>query len=244
MTQSKFIEVLPDLGSLINRSLAIILSQIEVAIADHGYCSIVLAGGSTPKPLYAAIARQDLPWEKLYIFWGDERYVAPDHPDSNQLMARLAWLDQVSLPSANIHPMPTDSDNPAADAQNYERKLQDFFDLTPGQFPPFDIILLGIGDDAHTASLFPKTEALEVVDRLVTVGNKDGQPRITLTIPALNQAANILFLVAGASKKPALAQIFASIADNKLYPARFIQPQGNLWWLLDAAAGEDLPPSS
>ena len=238
---TRFIEVLPDLPSLIARSLSLILDKIDIAIADHGYCSIVLAGGSTPKPLYEAIARKDLPWEKIYVFWGDERYVAPEHPDSNQKMARTAWLDRVSIPAANIHPMPTSHGNPLEDAQSYEEELQEFFQIAPEQFPSFDIILLGMGDDAHTASLFPQTEALEVSDRLVAVGNKDGQPRLTLTIPVLNQAATVIFLVAGVSKRPALAEVFAPSADPKIYPSRFIQPQGELWWLLDQAAGAELP---
>ncbi len=238
---TRFIEVLPDLPSLIARSLSLILTKIEAAIADQGYCSIVLAGGSTPKPLYEAIARKDLPWEKIYVFWGDERYVAADHPDSNQKMARTAWLDRVPLPAANIHPMPTSSGDPLEDAESYEEELKEFFQLEPEQFPSFDIILLGMGDDAHTASLFPQTEALDVSDRLVTVGNKDGQPRLTLTIPVINQAATVMFLVAGASKRPALAEVFAPAADPKTYPSRFIQPAGELWWLLDQAAGAELP---
>jgi 6-phosphogluconolactonase len=238
---SKSIEVLPDLTSLIDRALSLVLARIKAAIADHGYCAIALAGGSTPKPLYEAIAQQDLPWQQIHVFWGDERYVAPDHADSNQRMARLAWLDRVSFPPANIHPMPTGSHDPVKDAQIHDQELQGFFQLSVGQFPSFDLILLGMGDDAHTASLFPQTPALEVCDRLVTVGNKDGQPRLTLTIPVINQAAQVLFLVAGASKKPALAQVFAPVADPKIYPSRFIQPVGELWWLLDQAAGEDLP---
>jgi len=237
---TRFIEVLPDLSSLIARSLTLILDRIDIAIAAHGYCSIVLAGGSTPKPLYEAIARKDLPWEKIYIFWGDERYVAADHPDSNQKMARAVWLDRISLPAANIHSMPTGSGDPVVDAQNYEDELREFFQLAPEEFPSFDIVLLGMGDDAHTASLFPHTEALEVSDRLVTVGNKDGQPRLTLTIPVLNQATAVLFLVAGASKKPALAEVFSPFADPKTYPSRSIQPVGELWWLLDEAAGAEL----
>jgi 6-phosphogluconolactonase len=190
--------------------------------------------------LYEAIASQDLPWEKIHVFWGDERYVPPDHPDSNQGMARSAWLDKVDIPSANIHPMPTDGATPAADAQKHEVELRDFFGTPEGEFPKLDVILLGIGDDAHTASLFPHTEALQVQDQLVTVGNKDGQPRITFTAPLINHAHCVIFLVAGASKRPALAQIFAPDADALTYPARLIQPQGELWWLLDESAGQEL----
>ena len=232
------VEVLPDKSALIERSLEIMLTKIEDAIAQRGIVTITLAGGSTPKPLYEKLAEQDLPWEKIHVFWGDERYVPADHPDSNQGMARRAWLDQVPLPAANIHPMLTSATNPADAAAQHEAELQAFFKISAGAFPSFDIILLGIGDDGHTDSLFPHTEALQVRDRLITVGNKDGQPRITFTAPLINHAHTVLFLVAGASKRPALDHIFAPEDDDTLYPARLIQPQGELWWLLDQAAGE------
>ncbi len=236
------VEVLPDLAALVARSLDLTLSKVETAIQQRGQFTIALAGGSTPKPLYEAIATQQLPWDKIHVFWGDERYVPADHPDSNQLMARRAWLDRVDIPADNIHPMPTDEADPAVAAAKYEKHLQEFFHTAPGEFPALDVILLGMGDDGHTASLFPHTEALEVRDRLITVGNKDGQPRLTFTDQFINSAHCIMFLVAGASKQPALAQVFAPEADDFTYPARLIQPQGELWWLLDAAAGQDLQP--
>jgi 6-phosphogluconolactonase len=236
----KHVEILSDKAALIQRGLELTLEKIHQAIAQHNQFTIALAGGGTPKPLYEALAAQDLPWDKIQVFWGDERYVPPAHPDSNQRMARLAWLDQVPIPPENIHPMPTSSNDPAADAQKHEAELQEFFKLPAGKFPCFDLILLGIGDDAHTASLFPHTDALQVRDRLVTVGNKDGQPRITFTVPLINHAACVLFLIAGASKQSALTQIFAPEADNLTYPARLIQPQGELWWLLDEPAGASL----
>jgi len=236
----KIVEVLADREALIERSLAVVLSKIQAAIAGRGICTIALAGGSTPKPVYEAIAACDLPWDQIHIFWGDERYVPPDNPDSNQRMARQAWLDKVKIPAANIHPMPTSGGAPAVDALAHASELQEFFKVSADEFPAFDIILLGIGDDAHTASLFPGTEALQVRDRLVTVGNKDGQPRITFTVPLINHARSVIFIVAGASKKPALAQIFAAAGDAIAYPARLIQPNGEIWWLLDATAGEDL----
>jgi 6-phosphogluconolactonase len=237
---NKIVEVLPDKASLLKRSLEVVLSKMQAAIQEHGRCAIALAGGGTPKPLYEALSIQDLPWEKVHVFWGDERYVPADHPDSNQGMARSAWLDKVDIPAANIHPMPTDGATPAADAEKHEAQLREFFGTAVGEFPHFDVILLGIGDDAHTASLFPHTDALQVKDRLVTVGNKDGQPRITFTAPLINHAHCVIFLVAGASKRPALAQIFAPDADALTYPARLIQPQGELWWLLDESAGQEL----
>ncbi len=233
----KIVEVLADREALIDRSLALVLSKIAAAIAERGICTIAAAGGSTPEPLYRALSTQELPWDKIHVFWGDERYVPPEHPDSNQKMARLAWLDRVNIPNRNIHPMPTGAADPAADAEAHQTELQQFFKVSDGEFPAIDIILLGIGDDAHTASLFPGTAALQVRDALVTVGSKDGQPRITFTVPLINKARCVIFMVAGASKQPALAQIFAPAADSTIYPARLVQPEGELWWLLDAAAG-------
>lgn len=247
---NKKVEILPDQPALVARALELILSKLETAIKERGQFTIALSGGSTPKPLYEAIAQsarsananQKLPWDKIHVFWGDERYVAPDHPDSNELMARRAWLDRVAIPAANIHAIPTLEGNPAASAVKYEQHLQAFFHSTPGTFPALDVILLGMGDDAHTASLFPNTEALKVRDRLITVGNKDGNPRITFTYPFINAARSVIFLAAGANKRPALAQVFAPVADDFAYPSRLIQPQGELWWLLDTPAGLELKP--
>jgi 6-phosphogluconolactonase len=240
LVMNKILEILPDKAALIARSLQIILEKIPTAIAERGIFTIALSGGGTPKPLYEAIAAENLPWDKIHVFWGDERYVPPTHPDSNEGMARQAWLSKVPIPAENIHPMPTDADDPAIAAQQHEQQLQDFFQVKSGEIPVLDVVLLGMGDDAHTASLFPHTQALQVCDRLVTMGSKDGQPRITFTIPLINQARCVMFIVAGVSKQPALAQVFAASADSNLYPSRLIQPFGELWWLLDEDAGRNL----
>ncbi len=234
------VQVLSDKSALIAQALDLIVEKIHSTLQQQERFTLALAGGSTPKPLYEALASQSLPWEKIHIFWGDERYVPGDHPDSNEGMARQAWLNKVPFPKENIHPMPTSSNDPSLDAQTHELELRQFFGVEEGDFPALDIILLGMGDDGHTASLFPNTEALKVSDRLVTVGNKDGQPRLTFTYPLINQARCVLFLVAGDNKRPALAQIFASDADETLYPARAVQPHGELIWLLDEAAGAEL----
>ena len=236
----KFVEIQENKTALIERSLEIVLTKLQTALESRGEASIVLSGGSTPKPLYEALSTQDLPWEKIHVFWGDERYVAPTHPDSNQLMARQAWLDRVDIPASNIHAMPTESGEPSADAQQHETELREFFQISQGEFPVFDLVLLGMGDDGHTASLFPHTNALTVSDRLITVGNKDGQPRLTFTASLINQARCVLFMVAGENKRPALKEVFAAEADEQVYPARLIQPQGELWWLLDRSAAEEL----
>ncbi|MDR9403343.1 MAG: 6-phosphogluconolactonase [Halothece sp. Uz-M2-17] len=233
-------EILPNQESLVDRAVQVIVERIKSAIAQRGFCTLALAGGGTPKPVYEKLSQQKLPWEKLHIFWGDERYVPADHPDSNQTMAREAWLNQVAIPVENIHPMPTTGESPETDAQKHEQELITFFQCQAGEMPRLDIILLGIGDDGHTASLFPHTEALTVRDRLVTVGNKGDSQRLSFTAPFLNQGRTVIFLVAGANKRPALKEIFASEGDATAYPARLIQPQGELWWLLDQEAGAEL----
>ncbi len=235
MTQQ--VQIYTDRSALIDGAVKLVVERMRTAIAERQYCSIALSGGSTPQPLYAALATQDLPWHRIHIYWGDERYVAPTHPDSNYGMAKQVWLDLVPIPAENIHPMPTDLPQPQLAADAYEREIQ----LGMGLNPIFDIILLGMGDDGHTASLFPHTAALSVVDRLVTLGDKDGQPRLTFTTTIINQARSTIFLVCGASKQPALAAVFAPTGDPETYPSRLIQPTGELIWLLDAAAGEKLP---
>ncbi|MEO1209673.1 MAG: 6-phosphogluconolactonase [Cyanobacteria bacterium J06638_20] len=235
------IEIFPDKAALVSRALVNTVEILEAAIAQTGRATIALAGGSTPKPLYAALAQQALPWDAIHVFWGDERYVPPTDADSNEGMARKAWLDQVPFPPDNIHPMPTDAVDPAIAAEQHNQHLQQFFQVNPGEFPALDLILLGMGDDGHTASLFPKTAALTVSDRLVTVGQKANQPRLTFTAPFINQAHHVMFLIAGADKQSALQNVLAPTGDATLYPSRLIQPQGYLYWLLDQSATDTLP---
>lgn len=235
------IEVFSDKAALVQHALEKTLEVLQEAIAQRGRATLALAGGSTPKPLYEALAQHSLPWNAIHVFWGDERYVPPTDPDSNEGMARQAWLDPVAFPPENIHPMPTDAADPAIAAEQHDQHLRQFFQVAPGEFPALDLILLGMGDDGHTASLFPHTAALEVRDRLITVGQKAGQPRLTFTAPFINQAHHVLFLVAGAGKQSALEQVLAPTGDADTYPSRLIQPQGELHWLLDEAAAATLP---
>ena len=239
-TSNRTVEVLADKPSLVERAQEIILSRLHTAIEARDRFTIALSGGSTPKTLYEALSSQDLPWSKIHIFWGDERYVPSTHSDSNQLMAQRAWLDKVEIPAANIHPMDTGGKDAERDASKHEAQLQQFFQIEPGTFPKFDLILLGMGDDGHTASLFPHTEALKVRDRSITVGNKDGQPRLTFTVPLINHARCVMFLVAGDNKRPALKQVLATQGDETQYPSRLIDPEGELLWLLDSAAAAEL----
>lgn len=220
-----------DKNTLISQATVLIIDKIKSAIAKNNICTIALAGGSTPKPIYEAIAKTDLPWDKIHVFWGDERYVLPTHPDSNEKMAREAWLDKVDFPASNIHPMPTTGDNPQEDADKHNQQLLDFFAMTSG-FPTFDLILLGMGDDGHTASLFPHTNALQVCDRLITVGNKEDSLRLTFTVPLINQANCVIFLVSGSNKQEALQQVFSDTGNSNQYPSKLIKPQGELIWFI------------
>jgi len=232
------VEVFSDKATLIAKTKEIVLEKIESVLKSKDICTIALSGGSTPKPLYESLTTCDLPWQKIHIFWGDERYVPAEHVDSNQFMTRQIWLDRIDIPDANIHPMPTSGMSPEKDAATHEEELRSFFKLRPGEFPTFDLIILGMGDDGHTASLFPNTEVLKESQKLVSVGSKSDQPRLTFTVPLINQAKSVLFLVSGANKKEVLGKVFALDEDSYLYPARLIKPQGELRWLLDDAAGE------
>ena len=235
------VHVYPDKAALVAAATDQVIELIRNAISTRGRCSIALSGGSTPKPIYQALAQTDLPWDQLYVYWGDERYVPATHPDSNAKMASDAWLDHVAIPADNIFAVPTDTDSPEISAERYQQSLMDSF-KTSSELPQFDLILLGMGDDGHTASLFPHTSALKELERWVTVGNKDGQPRITFTSSLINQARHVMFVVAGANKQTALSQVFAPTADSATYPSRLISPVvGELRWLLDLDASQGLP---
>lgn len=236
---NRHIHIFADRSTLITRALQICLETASSSIQERGRFTIALAGGNTPKPLYQALAESDGAWQNWHIFFGDERFVPHTDPQSNYRMAREIWLDQVSIPPSQIYPIPTDTDDPHLASHQYEQTLHTCFGLSAGEFPQFDLILLGMGDDGHTASLFPHTPALQVDDRLVTVGHKDGQPRITLTVPTINHARTILFLVEGSGKAPALAQVLAETGDPHQYPARLISPHAI--WLVDQQASQHLP---
>lgn len=225
----KNIENLSDRSALTARALDLVLNAYNQAISTHNQFTFVASGGSTPKFLYEQLAQQNLDWTKFHVFWGDERYVPVTDPQSNEGMTRKAWLDHVAIPAENVHPLRTNESDPAIAAQRYEEHLQAFFHLQAGEFPQFDFILLGLGDDGHTASLFPHTTALTVGDKLVTVGTKDGQPRLTFTTRLINQTQQILFLVQSQGKENALQAVLAETEDADLYPARLIIADAVTW---------------
>ena len=204
------------------------------SIREKGRFAVTLAGGSTPKALYELLAAEyvnALDWSRVHAFFGDERCVPPDHEDSNYRMAQEALLSRV--PVGSVHRMRGELSPPEA-ATLYEEELAAFFD----DRPDFDLVLLGIGGDGHTASLFPHTPALEVRDRW-TVENpveKLGTERLTLTVPVINGAQGIIFLVTGESKSNALKEILEGDADPREYPAKLIHPFGKLTWMIDRGA--------
>ncbi len=227
---SKKIEILDDRSALISRALELVLESYHQALASKNEFTFVLSGGSTPKPLYEKLATQNLDWEKVHVFWGDERYVPINHPDSNEAMTRTAWLNHVKIPAQNIHAMPTNESDPEVAAQKYETHLREFFQIRELESPKFDLILLGLGDDGHTASLFPNSKALNIADRLIVVGEKNNQPRLTFTASLINQGQKIIFLVQGAGKENAINAVMAQSEDANLYPARFVTSPST--WLI------------
>lgn len=225
------------------------VAHARQAIVDHGLFSVSLAGGNTPRRMYEVLAtesfRTRIEWSQVHIFFGDERCVPPDHPDSNYRLANETMISRVSIPPQNVHPIKGDGD-PTKNAQLYEAELRSFF--TGRQWPRFDLVLLGLGEDGHTASLFPGTAALKEKHAWVVANwiEKLEAYRITLTAPALNGAANVLFLVAGAAKAAALARVLNPPRDPDQLPARLpaqlIKPEsGSLTWLVDAQAASKLP---
>jgi 6-phosphogluconolactonase len=216
------------------------------AVAKRGRFTIALSGGSTPRNLYtliAANASATLPWDKMFFFWGDERHVPPDSPDSNYRMAKESLLSKVPIPPANIFPVPAENPDAAQVAEVYEQTLRRFFAVAPGEFPRFDLILLGMGPDGHTASLFPETAALQEKSRLVVANwvEKLGGSRITFTLPLLNSARCVAFLVSGTDKAAALHEVLEGNAPADKYPSRLVQPsEGKLIWFVDRAAASEL----
>ena len=219
------------------------VEEASEAIAERGRFAVALAGGSTPKATYETLARDhasDVDWPNVHVFFGDERTVPPDDEDSNFRMAREALLDHV--PVGSVHRMRGELP-PDEAANSYEEELRAFFREDP---PVLDLVMLGIGGDGHTASLFPETSALEVTDRLVVANPvpKLDTTRLTLTLPFLNSARQICLLVAGEDKAEALKEILEGDADPRRYPAKFVRPSGGPVWMVDRAAAATLEKTS
>ena len=232
--------VYPDSEQFIDGAAEFIVDCAAKAIAERGRFTIVLSGGSTPRPIYARLATpaylDRIDWSLTYLFFGDERCVPPDDARSNYHMARETLLDHVPLPPANVHRIEGESD-PAQSASIYEQELRGFF--RTASLPAFDLILLGLGDNGHTASLFPGTAALRETARWTVPQYVEvvSAWRVTFTAPLINAAHNIVFLVEGAGKAETLRRVLKGPYQPDVLPAQLIQPaSGQLHWLVDAAA--------
>ncbi len=240
--------VLEDAAALSYKAAEVFVRCISEASSRKAQVSVALSGGSTPKALFALLVEDDsfknnIPWDKIHFFWGDERHVPPRDEQSNFRMANEIMLAKAHVRAENIHRMPTEQSDSVKVAQDYEKELIKFFQLTTGQLPVFDFNLLGLGPDGHTASLFPGTRALYEHNRLVVANwvEKFQTHRITLTAPVLNNADTIVILVSGQQKADILQQILEGDHEPGLLPAQLIRPiHGRLIWLVDQAAASKL----
>lgn len=220
---------------------AAIAGVIQDAVDRHGRCALLLSGGSTPRASYELLAaryRDRLAWGQVHLFWGDERFVPATDPRSNARMAREAFVDRVPVPPANVHPVPTDLQSADAAARRYEETLRAHF-AGP---PVFDLVLLGLGADAHTASIFPRSPALVEPERWVipALAPVDPPQRITLTMRVLTAAAHVFVLVSGAEKAEALHHALDPASDAAQYPAAALQAANRrvVWWVDRAATAK------
>lgn len=235
------IKIVADAAALAREAVEEFSRCAEAAVAAHGRFTVALSGGNTPRAVYTLLVaekRDSLPWDKIFVFFGDERHVPPDDPDSNYRMANEALLSRVPIPAENVFRI--QAELPAAvAAQKYENSLREFFKLQAGSWPHFDLVFLGLGDDGHTASLFPGSAALNENDRLVVANRVDkfAAYRITFTFPVLNHAAEALFLVSGAGKAAILREVLQS--ERAIYPAGLVRlEQGRILWIVDKEAAK------
>jgi len=238
--------ICPDNDSLIETALQRFVDLYATSIKAHGQFHVALSGGSTPASLYQSlvthVSAQKIDWQKVHIYFGDERMVPVDHPDNNYRMARQTFLDHIAIPDTNIHPIPTDCDDFGICAQRYTDTLMALLPLTKGGVPIFDLILLGIGPDGHTASLFPGTPILKENKRPVAAVHLMDKHswRISLTYPVLNHARHLVLLVSGAAKQQVIYDLFNPVAVKTDYPVANIQATGNMEWLIDTDAAQKL----
>jgi 6-phosphogluconolactonase len=243
MPQSPEVRILNTPADLFQAAAAEFAALVSLAVQNSGRFSVALSGGSTPKNLYSLLGSgsvPNIPWEKIFFFFGDERCVPLDHPDSNYRMARETGLFSKVADGHvfRVHTEEKDADDAALD---YEHTLKKFFGLLPGEFPRFDLVLLGLGPDGHTASLFPGTAALGEKNRLVVANwvEKFQTYRITFTLPVLNRAACVMFLASGADKSNIVREVLEN--ENANLPSQRVRPEnGRLLWLLDRGASSGL----
>ncbi len=236
------VEVAPDAEALARRAAELFAALASEAAARSGRFTVALAGGSTPRRLYELLAEEGgtLPWRRVHIFWGDERLVPPDDPESNYRMARESLLDRITIPEENVHRVPVGRSADAGRAsEEYEGTLRAFFEAEPGRVPRLDLVLLGMGADGHTASLFPRSAALHERSRLIAAvpAHPPRTARVTMTVPFLRSASHVVFLVSGRGKAEVLRKVLEGDRDPERLPAQLIEPDdGDLVWLVDEEA--------
>ena len=247
MANNVELEVFPDATAVAQAATDLFIRSARQAIATHGRFDVALSGGSTPKAMFALLAAppydKQVDWTKVQLFWGDERCVPPDHPDSNYGVANTLLISKVGIPASNVHRFLTEQSDAEQIADQYAAELKQHFALHAGELPRFDLIYLGMGPDGHTASLFPHTAALHITDRLVAANyvEKLNAQRLTLTAPVINAAALVAFLIAGPDKADALHEVLEGQPNPDTYPSQLIAPQhGKLYWLVDQAAAARL----
>ncbi|MFN9547309.1 MAG: 6-phosphogluconolactonase [Cyanobacteriota bacterium] len=211
---------------------------IDLALAERDRAQIALAGGTTPRQAYAHLGEEHLPWERVDVLLGDERWVSAEDPSSNARLLRESLLARGPGRQACFHPVPTQLASPELGAESYAALL---VRLCGGEPPSLDLVLLGLGEDGHTASLFPGTSAPLVRDRWVTTGEGKGLPRITLTAPVLCAARKVIFLVSGAGKREALSRLLDGGESEERTPARLVRPHSEVLILADAEAAAGCP---
>jgi len=244
MASTRSIEVLATAADLFHAVAEEFVRAARTAIGAQGRFTVALSGGSTPKSLYSLLASSypSFVWNRVFLFFGDERHVPPTDSESNYRMVKESLLSKISIPSENVFRVPAENPDAAAAASDYEAQLRRFFELKGAEFPRFDLILLGVGPDGHTASLFPDSAALDESSRLVVANwaAKYNTYRITFTFPVINRAGEVLFLVSGADKADMLQQVLEGKSTPAL-PAQRVEPaNGNLLWMLDEAAAAKL----
>ena len=242
----------PDPAALARRAAQYFVEMVGEAVEARGQARVAVSGGSTPKAAFQLLADPQqvwlsrMSWDKLELYWVDERTVPPGHPDSNYRMTREAMLDRVPLAPGQVHRMEGELE-PEVAASRYESELRNSFRLEGAESPRFDLVSLGMGDDGHTASLFPYTAAIHEMGRLVTanqVPQKDTW-RLTLTWPVINHSSSVFFLIAGAGKAERVREVFTGPWDVERLPSQLIWPSsGILTLFLDKAAAALLPPAN
>ena len=245
LTSGAEIRILTTPQELFGAAAEEVMRAANQAVVERGRFTIALSGGSTPKNLFnllATNAKSTLPWDRMFFFWGDERHVGPTDPQSNYRMADEAMLSKVPVPAGNVFRIVAENPDAAAVAQAYEQTLRKFFQQESG-VPRFDLILLGMGPDGHTASLFPGTAALQEKSKLVVANwvDKLKTHRLSFTLPVLNAAREVAFLVSGVDKAAVLKTVLEDDVPGEQYPAKLVRPtDGKLIWLLDRAAASAL----